>query len=98
METSIGMMNRAERQSIVDLGIIGREASRPASGPRARCRGRHDGDGTASGARMDALDQPGDSNPWHEGFGMFRDDPLFDDWQRAIIDSRRLVDDSAEGA
>ena len=92
------MMNRAEGQFTVDLGIIGREASRPASGPRARCRGRHDTDGTASGAPMDALDLSGDSSPWHEGFGMFRDDPLFDDWQRAIIENRRIVDDSAEGA
>ena len=91
-------MNRAERQSIVDPGIIGREASKPASGPRARRRGRHDGDGTASGAPMDALGQPGDLNPWHVGFGMFRDDPLFDDWQHAIIDNRHIVDDSAEGA
>ena len=95
----MGMMKRAEDHSIVDPGIIGREASRPASGPSARCRGRPDGDGTASsGARMDALDLPGDSNPWHEGFGMFRDDPLFDDWQHAIIDNRRIVDDSAERA
>ena len=54
-------------------------------------------DRVARGGRIEALDIPGDSNPWHEGFGMFRDDPLFDDWQRAIRDNRRIVDDSAEG-
>jgi hypothetical protein len=31
-------------------------------------------------------------NPWLEGAGMFRDDPLFDDWQRAIAEYRREVD------
>jgi hypothetical protein len=25
-------------------------------------------------------------NPWLEGAGMFRDDPLFDDWQRVIAE------------
>ena len=29
---------------------------------------------------------------------MFRDDPLFDEWQQAISDNRRIVDDSEEGA
>lgn len=52
----------------------------------------------ARGGRIEVLDLPADSNPWHEGFGMFRDDPLFDDWQQAISDNRRIVDDSAEGA
>ncbi len=31
-------------------------------------------------------------NPWLEGAGMFRDDPLFDDWQRTIAEYRREVD------
>jgi hypothetical protein len=31
-------------------------------------------------------------NPWLEGAGMFRDDPLFDDWQLAIAEYRREVD------
>lgn len=43
----------------------------------------------AQGARIAALDLPDDVNPWLEGAGMFRDDPLFDDWQRAIADYRR---------
>ena len=50
------------------------------------------------GGRIEALDIPDDWNPWHEGFGMFRDDPLFHDWQQAISDNRRIVDDRAAGA
>jgi len=38
-------------------------------------------------------DVPNNSgNPWVEGAGMFRNDPLFDDWQRAIAEYRREVD------
>lgn len=32
------------------------------------------------------------ANPWLDGAGMFRDDPLFDDWQRAIAEYRRETD------
>jgi hypothetical protein len=35
------------------------------------------------------LDFPDNGNPWLDGAGMFRDDPLFDDWQRAIAQYRR---------
>ena len=52
----------------------------------------------AQGGRIAALDLPGGSNPWHQVFGMFRDDPLFDEWQQAISDNRRTVDNSEEEA
>ena len=52
----------------------------------------------AQGGRIAALDLPGGANPWHGVFGMFQDDPLFDEWQQAISDNRRLVDDGKEGA
>ena len=48
--------------------------------------------------RIAALDLPGASHPWHRVFGMFQDDPPFDEWQQAISDNRRIVDDSEEGA
>jgi hypothetical protein len=35
-------------------------------------------------------------NPWVRGAGMFRDDPLFDQWQAAIAESRREVDQDPE--
>jgi hypothetical protein len=42
----------------------------------------------SQGARIAMLDVPDGPNPWLEGAGMFRDDPLFDDWQRAIAQYR----------
>jgi hypothetical protein len=39
-----------------------------------------------------AEDLPQRANPWLAGADMFRDDPLFDDWQRAMAEYRREVD------
>jgi hypothetical protein len=36
-----------------------------------------------------------EENPWNAVAGMFRDDPLFDEWQAAIADYRRKEDWSA---
>jgi hypothetical protein len=33
------------------------------------------------------------SNPWVEFAGMFQDDPYFEDWQQAIADNRRKIDE-----
>ena len=52
----------------------------------------------AQGGRIAALDLPGGSNRWLQVVGMFQDDPLFDEWQQAINDNRRIVNDSEEGA
>jgi hypothetical protein len=35
-------------------------------------------------------------NPWVQGAGMFRDDPLFDQWQAAIAEYRREVDEDPD--
>jgi hypothetical protein len=43
-----------------------------------------------------AVDLPQCANPWLSGAGMFRDDPLFDEWQRAIAEYRRNVDGIAD--
>ncbi len=43
-----------------------------------------------------AVDLPQRANPWLSGAGMFRDDPLFDEWQRAIAEYRREVDGIAD--
>jgi len=48
------------------------------------------------GAMIAELDLPGGDNPWLAGAGMFRDDPSFDDWQQAITEYRRQVDETAE--
>jgi len=44
-----------------------------------------------------AVDLPQRANPWLAGAGMFRDDPLFEEWQRAIAEYRREVDGIADG-
>jgi hypothetical protein len=35
-------------------------------------------------------------NPWVQGAGMFRDDPLFDQWQAAIAEYRREVEEDPD--
>ena len=39
---------------------------------------------------------PAEDHPWLQGAGMFRDNPLFDKWQAAILEYRRQVDQDAE--
>ncbi len=53
-------------------------------------------DRMAQGARIAVLDLPGSANLWLDGVGMFRDDPLFDDWQQAMADYRREADERAD--
>lgn len=53
-------------------------------------------DRVSQGALIAALELPEGTNPWLDGAGVFKDDPLFDDWQRAIADYRREVDDEAD--
>jgi len=53
-------------------------------------------DRLSRGARITTLDLPPAANPWLGGAGMFRDDPLFDDWQRAIAEYRRQANGSAD--
>ena len=43
-----------------------------------------------------AVDSPQRANPWLAGAGMFRDDRLFDEWQRAIAEYRREADRIAD--
>ena len=52
----------------------------------------------SQGARIEELDLSHTTNPWLEGAGMFRDDPLFDDWQRAIADYRREANETADAS
>ena len=53
-------------------------------------------DRVSRGARIAAIELPDDANPWLAGAGMFRDDPLFDDWQQAMADYRRDVNNMAD--
>lgn len=50
----------------------------------------------AQGARLVTLNVPAEENPWVQCAGMFKDDPYFDDWQRAIAEYRRQVDEDPD--
>ncbi len=51
----------------------------------------------AGGATVVPLEiTPTKQNLWVQGAGMFRDDPLFDEWQAAISEYRRQVDQDDE--
>jgi hypothetical protein len=45
------------------------------------------------GARLVTLEVPDGDNPWRQMAGMYKDDPLFDEWQRAIAEYRRQVEE-----
>jgi len=51
-------------------------------------------DRLAHGARIALIDLPSGTNPWLEMAGVFHDDPLFDEWQQAIADYRRDVNEN----
>jgi hypothetical protein len=40
--------------------------------------------------------EPSAGNPWVEFAGMYRDDPYFEEWQQAIAENRRKVDEDPE--
>ena len=48
------------------------------------------------GAVIAELELPCSENPWLDGAGMFRNDPFFDDWQQAIADHRRQIDQAVD--
>jgi len=53
-------------------------------------------DRLAKGAQFAAIEVPDGENPWLAGAGMFRDDALYDDWQRAIADYRREANEMTD--
>jgi hypothetical protein len=50
----------------------------------------------AGGSSLVPIDLPGLAHPWARGAGMFKDDPLFDEWQQAIAERRRQMDEDPE--
>jgi len=50
----------------------------------------------AAGARVESFDLPAPEHPWARFAGMLKDDPLFDEWQQAIADYRRSVDEDPD--
>ena len=53
----------------------------------------------ACGATVVSLEiTPVTEHPWIHGAGMFRDNALFDEWQAAISEYRRQVDQDADAS
>jgi len=75
--------------------FVGSVEAESADAALAKLKQRID-DRLSQGARIAALDLPQGANPWLDGTGMFRDDPLFDEWQRAIAEYRREANQTAE--
>lgn len=50
----------------------------------------------AQGGQVVEIDVPAAGNPWLRLAGMFKDDPLFDEWQQAIAERRREIDADPE--
>jgi len=50
----------------------------------------------ASGTQLAQLTVPGTVNPWKRVAGMFENDPLFDEWQQAIADRRRQMENDPD--
>ena len=50
----------------------------------------------SAGAEIATLNVPGPQHPLASFAGMFKDNPLFDEWQQAIADYRQKVEDDPE--
>ena len=50
----------------------------------------------AQGARIALIDVPSGTNAWLDMAGIFHDDPLFDEWQQAIAEYRRKIDEDPD--
>ncbi len=50
----------------------------------------------AGGAELRTLHIPDSENPWVKQAGVFKDDPTFDEWQQAIAEYRRQVDEDPD--
>lgn len=50
----------------------------------------------AQGAQLVPLEVAAAAKPWMQFAGMFKEDPYFEDWQRAIAEYRRQVDEDPD--
>jgi hypothetical protein len=55
-------------------------------------------DHMANGAELLSLEVPRTDNPWVRLEGVYKDDPLFDEWQAAIAEYRREADRDGESS
>ncbi len=50
----------------------------------------------AAGARLVSLEVPAADNPWAQLAGIYRDDPLFEEWQQAMSEYRRRAEEDPD--
>ena len=50
----------------------------------------------ARGSELVGLEVGPQPNPWIEFAGMFKDDPMIDEWKKAMADYRKKVDEDPE--
>lgn len=50
----------------------------------------------AAGSKIVPVEVPDTSNPWLRIAGMFKDDPLFEEWQEAVAENRKTMDADLE--
>jgi predicted RNase H-like HicB family nuclease len=48
------------------------------------------------GTELVSLEVGPETNPWVEFAGMYKDDPMIDDWKKAMADYRKKVDEDPE--
>ena len=46
----------------------------------------------SNGTMLASVAWPGEPNPWIEGAGCLKDDPLFDEWMAEIRENRKRMD------
>jgi predicted RNase H-like HicB family nuclease len=50
----------------------------------------------AGGVQLACLELPATLDPWLRMEGMYKEDPLYDEWQKAIAEYRREIEDDPE--
>jgi hypothetical protein len=73
-----------------DLSAEGATAEEAVEQLKGQLRGR-----LAAGAHVVEVELPEVPHAWMPYAGIFRDDPLFDEWQQAIAENRRIEDSAA---
>ena len=51
-----------------------------------------------AGAELTSLEVGQLENPWARGAGMFKENPLFEEWQQAMAENRRREDEEPEAS
>jgi hypothetical protein len=50
----------------------------------------------AQGSRVVTIEVPGDGNPWAQMAGVYRNEPMFDEWRQAMAEYRQKIEDDPD--